>query len=119
MKNKIFLIFFAFIFASSFFYLHQKILIYVEAYKVSKNYRLCNELIDKRDYLVYNLTKATSVPKINQWAQKNKFTPAEKVLALNLKKQGKARTENKFMVALSNLLGMPAGSSTALARENE
>ncbi len=119
MKKRYFIIFGVFIFLSSLLFLHQKILIYVEAYKISKNHRLYNELVDKRDYLIYNLTKETSVSKINQWAEKNKFIPAERVFALNLRKETPAKPASKIFVAINNLLGLSSGSATALADEKE
>jgi len=103
----------AFIFLSLLLYLHQKVLIYVEAYKLTHNYRLCNELVDKRDYLVYNLTQQTSVPKINQWAQKNNFVSGQKLLALNLKKQQNLEAKNKFASILAGFLGMPTASAVS------
>ncbi|MDP2922914.1 MAG: hypothetical protein Q8O30_04245 [Candidatus Omnitrophota bacterium] len=117
MRSKSVFIAGAFIFLSLFLYLHQKVLIYVEAYKLTKNYHLCNELIDKRDYLVYNLKKETSVSKINQWAQKNNFAPAQKLLALNLKKQENLKPKGKFASLLGNLLGIPTASSTVLVED--
>jgi len=111
MKPKI--TFIAFIFLSSLLYLHQKVLIYVEAYKLTHNYHLCNELIDKRDYLVYNLNQQTSVPKINQWAQKNNFVSGQKLLALNLKKRESPEVKNKFASMLAGLLGMPTASAVS------
>jgi len=119
MKKKSFSIFIVFLFIASLTFLHQKILIYVEAYKISKNHRLSNELVDKRDYLVYNLTKETSVQKINQWAEKNNFSPTEKVLALNLRRAEPAKPANKVMAMFNDLLGIPTGSFTALAGEKE
>lgn len=119
MKRKSFAFFSVFIFIASLIYLHQKILIYIEAYKISKNHHLSNELVDKRDYLVYNLTKETSVPKINQWAEKNNFLPTGKVFALNLRRAEPAKPANKIMLVLNDLLGIPTGSSTALAGEKE
>jgi hypothetical protein len=118
MKKKTFAIFIVFFFIASLTFLHQKILIYVEAYKISKNHRLSNELVDKRDYLVYNLTKETSVQKINQWAEKNNFPPTEKVLALNLRRAEPLKPANKVLSMFTDLLGITTGSSTALAGEN-
>lgn len=119
MKRKYYAIIGFFMFAASLLYLHQKILIYVEAYKISKNHRFLNELVDKRDYLVYNLTKETSVPKVNQWAEKNNFMHTEKVFALDLRRPEQAKPASKIMLVLGDILGTPAGSSTALAGEKE
>ncbi|MFA6281181.1 MAG: hypothetical protein WCY05_01600 [Candidatus Omnitrophota bacterium] len=119
MKKRHLVIFGVFLFLASLLFLHQKILIYVEAYRLSKNHRLYNELVDKRDYLKYNLTKETSVTKINQWAEKNKFLPAEKVLALNLRKETPVKSVSKISLALNQLMGISSGSVTALAGEKE
>lgn len=121
MKHSIIFILIVFIFLASFLYLHQKVLIFVEAYKLSKNHRIYNELVDKRDYLVYNFTKETSVLKVNQWAEKNKFIPAEKVLALNLKRVPAQKSQNKLASLVNGLLGIgiPTGSATALAKEGQ
>lgn len=119
MQKKYFAFLIVFLFVASLIFLHQKILIYVEAYKISKNHRLSNELVDKRDYLIYNLTKETSVQKINQWAEKNNFLPTEKVLALNLRRAEPAKPTNKVVAMLNDILGIPTGSSTALAGEKE
>jgi hypothetical protein len=119
MKVKTTIIISVLFFFSLLFYLHQKVLVYIEAYKLTKNYRILNELVDKRDYLVYNLNKETSVPKINQWAEKNSFAPAHKLLAINLKRKENLRLKRDFVSLLSNLLGIPTASSTALAKEKK
>lgn len=117
MKGKTIFVAGVLIFLSVLLYLHQKVLIYVEAYKLTKNYRTFNEFVDMRDYLVYNLNKETSVPRLNQWAEKNNFAPAQKLLALNLKRKENLHSKNNFASLLGNLLGIPAASSTALAEE--
>jgi hypothetical protein len=109
------------IFLSILFYLHQKILIYVEAYRLSKTNHVYNELVDKRDYLVYNLNKELSVAKINQWADKNDFTVVgkEKIIALNLRRKPVHTSTYTLASFFSRFLGMPTGSATALAEERE
>jgi hypothetical protein len=107
-----------FIFSSSLIYLHQKIQIYVEAYRLSNNYHCHNELVDKRDYLMYNLAKEVSLAKVNQWAQAQNFTPVDKgkVLALNIKAQEQIH-ENTINSVLNRLLRASVSTSTALAKE--
>jgi hypothetical protein len=119
MKVKSIFIISALFFFSLLFYLHQKVLVYIEAYKLTKNYRILNELVDMRDHLVYNLDKETSVSKLNQWAEKNSFAPAQKLLALNLKRKESLRPKRDFVSLLNNLLGIPTASSTALAKDRK
>ncbi|OQX81214.1 MAG: hypothetical protein B6D56_02945 [Candidatus Omnitrophica bacterium 4484_70.1] len=79
MRNKIIL--FIFLFIVTFFYLHLKVSLNVERYKLTSSYRLYNKLIDKRDALLYNLTQRTNLKIINQWAENNRFVmPSQKNL---------------------------------------
>ena len=109
-----------FIFSSSLLYLHQKIQIYVEAYRLSNNHHYHNELVDKRDYLMYNLAKEVSLAKVNQWAQAQNFTPVdkEKILALNTKTQEQVQ-ENVINSVLNRFLRASVSTSTALAKERK
>jgi len=111
----------AIIFAALFLRLHQKVQIYVEAYNLSKNYSVYNNLADKRDYLTYNFNKKVSVAKLSQWAEDNKFSLVGKnnVLALNLKKEAPAVAGRGFSIALSRFLGIPTASATAMAQEKK
>jgi hypothetical protein len=121
MKKKLSSISVVFIFLLSLLYLHQKVLIYIEAYRLTKTHRFYNELVDRRDYLVYNLNKETSVPKVNQWAERHNFTPVSKnkVLALNLKREGTPVSKNKVASFFSHILRISATSDTALAEGKE
>ena len=118
-KGKIFIII-AVVFISSLLYLHQKIQIFVEAYQLSANFSRYNELVDKRDYLMYNFTKEISIARVNEWAQRENFEPvsSEKMLAL-----GPTESESvyrlTFTALLDRFLGASATTSTALAKENE
>ncbi len=107
-----------FIFSSSLIYLHQKVQIYVEAYRLSNNYSYHNELVDKRDYLMYNLAKEVSLAKVNQWARDQNFTPVdkEKVLALNTRAQEQVQ-EKAINSILDRFLRASVSTSTALAKE--
>jgi hypothetical protein len=109
----------ALLFLSTLFYLHQKVLIFVEAYKLNKNYRIYNDLVDKRDNLRYNLAKKISIVKINQWAEVNNFSfvGKERVLALNLKRNQSPISKNKFTRLFTRFLKVPAQTSEALAEE--
>jgi hypothetical protein len=106
------------VFMGSFIYLHQKIEIYVQAYQLSSNYHVYNELVDKKDYLMYNFTKEISIAKVNQWAQSENFRPVSKdqILAVGLK--GKEPSAHKsFAQLLDDFLGASATTSTALAND--
>jgi len=109
-----------FIFSSSLLYLHQKIQIYVEAYRLSSNHRRYNELVDKRDYLMYNLAKEISLAKVNQWAQAQNFAPVDKnkVLALNIDTQEQIEA-NTITSLLDRFLRASVSTSTALAKEKK
>ncbi|MDD5194354.1 MAG: hypothetical protein PHQ96_01600 [Candidatus Omnitrophica bacterium] len=110
-----------FFFLGAFFYLHQKVQIYVEAYRLSRNYQLYNECIDKRDYLMYNFMKEVSLTKLNAWVEKNNFSPIEKqkVLAFNLEKKKVPASKNKFASLLNKAIGFSSSSSTVLAKERD
>ena len=108
------------IFASSLLYLHQKVQIYVEAYRLSKHHRYYNELVDKRDHLMYNLCKEVSLAKVNQWAQDQNFTPVDKgkVLALNSTQQIQSQSSTMTLL-LNRFLRASVSASTALAKEKK
>jgi hypothetical protein len=110
-----------FLFLATFFYLHQKVQIYVEAYRLSNNYQIYNECVDKRDYLMYNFMKQVSVSKLNEWVERNEFSSVEKgrILALNLEKKNSPIHKNKLAFLFNRFLGFPTGSSTALAKDRE
>ena len=110
-----------FMFLATFFYLHQKVQIYVEAYRLSKNYQVYNECVDKRDYLMYNFMQHVSLSKLNEWVEKNEFFSVGKgkMLALNLEKKSPPIPKNKLAFLFNRFLGFPAGSSTALAKDRE
>lgn len=112
----------AVIFALSFIYLHQKVQIYVAAYQLSRNSQAYNELVDKRDYLMYNFSKKIPLAKVNQWAQEHDFglIDKERKLALNLKADGLSVNKDSPLAFLySRFINIPAGSSTALAEDKE
>ncbi len=108
------------IFSASLCYLHQKIQIFVEAYRLSTNYTRYNELVAKRDYLLYNLNKHLTLEKINQWAQNQNYqvvTP-DMVLAVRITKEQPAAS-NRFAALLNRFLGASTSSATALAGEKQ
>jgi len=108
------------IFLASLVYLHQKIQIYVQAYRLSSRYSDYNELIAKRDYLMYNFTKEISIARVNQWAQRENFQPVskEKILAFRPVEQQRSY-EAALAGLLDRILGASATTSTALANEKE
>jgi hypothetical protein len=105
-------------FLGLFIYLQQKISIYIAAYTLSHNYRVYTELSGQRDYLSRNYAREVSVPMINQWAQKNSFTPIDKerLLALNNRKLEPVKVENKsngLIVLVNRVFKFPGGLANA------
>ncbi|MFH1504072.1 MAG: hypothetical protein ABIH08_01600 [Candidatus Omnitrophota bacterium] len=125
MKKSLHFILPVFIFFPAFLYLHQKIQIYVEAYYLSSSYYRHNELLDKRDCLMYNFAKEVSLAKVNQWAQVQRFGSVDKakVLALDIQEQKqivsafKPEVNNKMAMLLKRFLKGHVPVSTALAKE--
>lgn len=111
----------AVVFTAVFVRLHQKVQIYVEAYSLSKNYHIYNNLADKRDYLSYSFDKKISVARLSQWAEDNKFSLVgkDKILALNLRRIEPAPAGNGFSIALNRLLGISTASATAITEEKK
>ena len=107
-----------FVFISSFFYLAQKVNIYVSAYQLSDSYTNFQELTAKRDYLRYAFDKEISLPKINQWVSQNNFSfgSKEKVIALNLRAKEKPIAPGSKIASVFNRI---SGIGTAMARDNE
>lgn len=83
------------LFILSFIYLHQKISLSIEAYKLSSNWKAYEELVAKRDALLYNFRKKVSLDKLNLWAESNslKLARKENVLALTIQEQKSPRKE--------------------------
>jgi len=113
------------VFLVSFFYLHQKIRLHIEAYKLTNNYRFYNELVDKRDLLLYNFSRKISLDKINDWAEKNQFDLAhgEMVFAFNTgQSEASSGTEVSragMLAQLNSRIFNLAGAPEALAEEKE
>ncbi len=78
------------IFLFSLVHLHQKVGLHIEAYKLSSNYNVYNDFVDKRDGLMYNFYNKTSLDKVNLWVKNNEFRLADKerMLAFNIKNVG-------------------------------
>ncbi|UCC94330.1 MAG: hypothetical protein JSW40_05830 [Candidatus Omnitrophota bacterium] len=112
----ILLIFFALL-----FYLHQKVCVFVEAYRLNKNYRCFNELVDKKDYLAYNLAKDVSLAKINKWTEDNHFFLAKKeeIIAFSVKREEPVVRRGQLASVFSRLLGISSDLPEAIAKENE
>ncbi len=123
MKNKIYLIVIGLlIFLGKFFYLEQKVNIYLSAYRLSRNYRIYSECIDRRDYLMHNLMHQLSVNRLNEWGDKYNFAGVEqeRIVVLSLRREVPSNTKdkNKFTQLLRQLTHLPTpGSGTALAGE--
>jgi len=100
------------LFVAAFVYLHQKVQIHVEAYRLSASYSHYNELLDQRDYLLHTFSRELSLMKINQWAQHEKFTLADKtrIVAFTMNKEQPARvnTMASFLGRLLRLSGQTA-----------
>ncbi len=102
-------------------YLHQRINIYVEAYKLNDTKYRLNKLVDKRDSLLYNFSQKVSLAKINGWAEANgfKFVREDRVLALNINNQETQINKFKENVLASSFkrLFRLSGISKALAQQ--
>ena len=114
-------------------YLHQKIALSVEAYRLTDRYRTYRQLVDKRDVLLYNLSEKTSLAKINVWARHNQerfplderplnqfeFAPGEKVIALRMNTEPQRNTHQGVdaIVQLATRLFKVPGESEVLAKE--
>jgi len=121
MKRVLPLILSVFLFVCALSYLHQKVQIYVEAYRLSINYQHYNELIDKRDYLMYNFSKEVSLDRINQWVKLEDFSPVgeERMLVLGAKRPAGTKRGNKLVSLVDRFLRASTSTSMALAEEKE
>ena len=117
--------YFLVLFIFSLGYLHQKLGLYIEAYKLSGNHKVYNDFVDKRDALMYNLCNKTSLEKVNLWVKNNKFKLAgkEKILAFNIKNvesdREKIIPQSKIMAYIKHrLFKLPVGSEV-LAKDKK
>ena len=112
-------IYMAVIFCAVFTYLHQKIQTFVVAYQLRENYRSYNNLIDKKDYLMYNFAKEISLYKVNQWANKNDFTPVdgERVLAMKVPQEKTFAQRMDLAGLVDRFLSIPTSSANAMPEE--
>ncbi|MCM8773113.1 MAG: hypothetical protein NC820_00010 [Candidatus Omnitrophica bacterium] len=85
-----------FLFLFSFFYLHQKINIYVEAYKLNYNRKIYNELVHTLDDIRYHFYKRVSLNKINLWVEKQNFDFAKEKMVLALNKDSSHRLNDNY-----------------------
>lgn len=106
-----------FLFIGSLLYLHQKIQIYIEAYKLGNAYGRHNELLDKRDYLMYNFSKEISLAKVNKWAQARNFASIGKERLFVMDIKAHKATNNKIALLLDRFLWASASTPAALAKE--
>ena len=119
MKKILLLILPVIIFLPVLLYLHQKVQLYVEAYRLSNTFNYHKELVDKRDYLMYNFAKEATLVKVNQWASRKDFIPIDKgrVMGLNARRRAQSASDNKLALLLARVLKASAPTSTALAEE--
>ncbi|MCF7908736.1 MAG: hypothetical protein K9L86_07705 [Candidatus Omnitrophica bacterium] len=119
MKKLLPLLLSLFVFFTGLLYLHQKVQIYVEAYRLNSNHQRYNELVDKRDYLMYNFAKEISLTKVNQWAKNESFAPVgrEKVLAL-VPAREKQVHGSAIASLLNRFLKTSVSTSTVLAEDS-
>lgn len=104
------------LFIFSLVHLHQKINIYIEAYRLTANYSQHSDLLAQRDSLMCVFSKEVSLVKINQWAQGQKFSTLnrERVVALEIKKAGIVSNPASFF---DRILNVSISASSAEASE--
>lgn len=109
------------VFLATAFYLHQKVGIYVEAYKLSGNYQINSELISKRDCMANIFYKKVTVARLNQWAKDNKFTALnkERVLALNFNRNKQGDPRVKLAALFNRVVGISSVSAKSNVRAQE
>ncbi len=113
------------LFLVSFLYLHQKVHLHIEAYRLADNYRVYNELIDRRDGLVYNFSRQVSLKRLNAWARQNSFSVGQGEIIYAFDAQADDTGETKkasgrnLLARLNGRLFHLPGESEALAEENE
>lgn len=107
------------LFLPTLLYLHQKVQLYVEAYRLSNTFSYHKELIDKRDYLMYNFAEEATLAKVNQWASLKDFIPIDRnrIMALNIERQVQSASDSRIALLLNRILRVSTPASTALAEE--
>lgn len=87
------------VFITIFVYLHQKIVISVENYRISKNIDEHKRLVDLRDKELRDFFSLVSCDKINEWARENKFVLAKKNSKIVLVKEasGHRKKDNNLI----------------------
>lgn len=108
-------------FLFTFLYLQQKVGIQVQAYQLSENYRFYNELVDKRDFMMYNFTRKISLAQVNQWAENNDLSTVNRsrLVALNLKQEKVPVLENELAAMFHRFIGGSTVASTAFAGDKK
>ena len=103
-------------------YLHQKVATAIESYKLSHYCKEYNDLVAKRDTLLYNSYKDVCLAKLNTWAIHHSLKPAKKedILALyiNVDTTAGEQKATPRVIARSKkfLFGLP-GEERVLAEE--
>jgi len=113
-------IFMVLVFMAFFMYLHQKVTIYIEAYKLNALYKQLDKLVDAHDNLLYNFSKRVSLTDINLWVDANglKVVDSGKIMAFN-PGNGKEIKNSKVNIVFSSLkrIFRVSSVSKALAQE--
>jgi len=66
---------------------------------------------------MYNFSKAISLDKINQWAQKQELNPVSGKRVITLSKRQGDQVKNKAVLLFDRFLRASTSTSTALAEE--
>lgn len=120
MKKILSLILPIFVFIPTFLYLHLKVQMYVEGYRLSNNYSNYNNLLDERDSLMYRFAKEVSLSRINEWAQDQDFSLVDKERVFVLKTQAKVVVpRSKVALLFSRLLNASSPTSVVMAKEKQ
>jgi len=109
----------AVVFFGTLLYLHLKICIYLEGYRLSRGYQVNNELASRKDYLLKVFYAQMSLQRLNQWANDNDFTSVERqrLLALDMRKELAVRQESRLSALFNRLAGIQPVSAKSDNRD--
>ena len=119
MKKIVSLILPIFVFIPTFLYLHLKVQMYVEGYRLSNNYSSYNDLLDERDSLMHCFAKEVSLARVNEWAQDQDFSLVDKERIFVLKQAKVVAPRSKVALLFSRLLNASSPTSVAMAKEKK
>jgi hypothetical protein len=121
MSKKVIVLVVAFLLALG--YLHQRVMIYVNAYELNSIYCDYNKLVDTRDVLLYNFSKEASLENINSWVEAHGYTLAQegKVFAMRIgrKKADLQSSSQNVLLSSLNRFIRSTGISKAQAQERD